>query len=238
VVRDVYNQIAGQYAGLYEGEGPLPHFYNTRLQLVGDILGPKPIGTLLDVGSGPGIVGDTVRALGFRYIASDQSVGMTRECRDRAGPTGEVAVAQASALPFDSGVFNVVTALGVLEYVGPLDAALAECRRVLRDDGSFVVSLLNKSSPFRILQSVRRRLGLDPDPIPPAHFSQSEVQRMLSAAGFRVQSVRYFDFQLLPFGFAQNHPRWSGRLTRVAERASSTPLRWLGSAMLIDASRV
>lgn len=235
VVRDEYNQISGSYADLYEGPGPLAHFYRMRLEILDEWFAHVPTGVLLDIGAGPGIVGDQIRKRGFRYVAADQSVGMARECRARPDSLGEVAVASADALPFKGGAFDVVMTLGVLEYLQSPQEALRECRRVLHKEGTFVMSLLNRRSPFRRLQRLRRGLGLDPNPIPPAHFSASQAKRMLASAGFEFQTIRYFDFELLPFEFAVNHPRWSDRLATWAERSWSGPMRGLGSAFLIEA---
>lgn len=235
VVRDNYNKIAGSYASLYEGNGPLAYFYRMRLQILGEMFTQKPVGIMLDVGAGAGIVGDQMRALGFRYVAADQSIGMARECRARADSKGEAAVASADALPFETGAFDVVMALGVVEYLHFPEKCFRECRRVLDSNGTFVVSLLHRHSPFRMLQRLRRGLGMDPDPIPPAHFSGSQAKQMLASAGFEFQSIRYFDFELLPLEFAENHPRWSNRITTWAEAGWSGPMRWLGSAFLIEA---
>lgn len=42
-------------------------------------------------------------------------------------------------LPFDKGTFGLITALGILEYISDLENALAEIRRVIRDDGVLFV---------------------------------------------------------------------------------------------------
>lgn len=235
VVRDNYNKISKSYADMYEGGGPLAHFYQMRLKILDEWFAYKPAGVLLDVGAGPGIVGDQMRKLGFRYVTADQSIGMAQQCRARSNGTGEVVVASADALPFSAGVFDVVTALGVLEYLHAPEAGLKECRRVLRRDGTFVVSLLHNLSPFRVLQRLRYGLGMDPDPIQPAHFSGEQARRMLASAGFEIQAIRYFDFELLPLEIGQRHPRWSDRLAQWAERGWSGPMRWIGSAFLIEA---
>jgi len=239
VVREVYDRIAAHYAELYEGVGPLPHFYQTRLRLVAAALKGRPPGMVLDVGCGPGVIGDHVRSLGFRYIGSDVSVGMARECGRRAnGDAGRFsAAATADALPFADSVFDAVTVLGSLEYMEAPDRALAECRRVLRPGGLLVASLLNKSSLYRLLTRVHQRRRPADDPIPAVQFTRGEAERALKNVGFGVRSVAYFDMELLPPAVAKNHPRVAQYVARLLEAFPSALLWWLGSAMLIEAVR-
>jgi len=236
-VRQVYDRIAPHYAELYEGAGPLPHFYQTRLKLVSTLLARQRPGIVLDVGSGPGVIGDHLRPLGFRYVGADASVGMAHECRRRGGTdTGRFsAAASAEALPFEDAAFDVVTVLGALEYMEAPESALTECRRVLRPGGTLVISLLNRSSLYRLLTRVRQRRQRAGDPIPAAQFTRREAERALRRAGFEVRSVTYFDMELLPPAFAENHPRVAQRVAAMMEGLPGAPFRWLGSAMLIEA---
>ena len=232
VVREEYDRISDSYATLYEGDGPLQHFYHTRLRLVAELLMALPRGTLLDVGSGPGIVGDHARALGFRYVAADASVGMARACRKRRQGQATAIAAAVEALPFDDGAFDVVTGLGVFEYVEALDGAFAECHRVLRPGGFFILSLLNRMSPYRAILRARQRRS-NTDRIPAVQFGRSTALRMVARAGFLVRRVVPFDMEMLPPEFAENHPRIWRRVVRLFEPLSRTPLGRLSSAMLI-----
>jgi len=239
VVRRVYDSIAAHYAQLYEGVGPLPHFYQTRLRLVAALLKRLRRGIVLDVGSGPGLIGDQVRSLGFQYVGTDVSVGMARECGRRAkDDSGRFsAAASAEGLPFADGTFDAVTVLGSLEYVEAPDRALAECRRVLRPGGLLLVSLLNKSSLYRLLVRVHQQRNPADDPIPAVQFTRQEAERALKQVGFDVRSVEYFDMELLSPTFAENHPRLAQVVAATLEVLPSAPLWWLGSAMLIEAIR-
>jgi ubiquinone/menaquinone biosynthesis C-methylase UbiE len=239
VVRQVYDRIAPTYAELYEGAGPLPHFYQTRLKLVSALLKRHQPGVVLDVGSGPGLIGDYLRPLGFRYVGADASVGMAHECRRRGGTDmGRLSTAaSAETLPFADTVFDAVTILGSLEYMEAPESALSECRRVLRPGGTLVVSLLNRSSLYRSWTRVRERQKPSEDPIPAAQFTRREAERALRRTGFEVRSVAYFDMQLLPPAFAQSHPRIAHQLAAMLERLPGGLRWWLGSAMLIEACR-
>lgn len=236
-VREVYDRIAPRYADLYEGTGPLAHFYKTRLKLVAGLLKRQERGLVLDVGSGPGVIGDDLRRLGFRYVGTDASVGMARECGRRgAGDASRFsAAARGDALPFGDASFDVVTVLGSLEYMEAPEVALTEIRRVLRPAGMLVLSLLNRSSLYRMLLRARQRREPDRDPIPAVQYTRSEAERALERSGFAVRSVSYFDRQLLPPAFAERHPRLARGIALIFEALPGAPFWWLGSAMLIEA---
>ncbi len=236
-VRQVYDRIAPHYAELYDGAGPLPHFFQTRLKLVSALLKRQQHGIVLDVGSGPGVIGDHLRALGFRYVGADASVGMAHECRRRGRTdTGRFsAAASGEALPFADAAFDAVIVLGALEYMEAPQSALSECRRVLRPEGTLVVSLLNRASLYRLLTRVRQRRTPARDPIPAAQFTRKEAERALRRAGFAVRRVAYFDMELLPPAFAENHPRIAQRVAASMEGLPGALFGWLGSAMLIEA---
>ena len=236
-VRQVYDRIAPRYAELYEGVGPLPHFYQTRMKLVSALLQGQQPGIVLDVGSGPGVIGGPLRDLGFRYVGADASVGMAHECRRRSGTDrGRFsAAASGEALPFADAAFDAVTVLGALEYMEAPESALSECRRVLRPGGMLIVSLLNKSSLYRLLTRLRDQRNPAGDPIAAVQFTRGEAERALKHAGFEVRSVAYFDMELLPPAFAENHPRIAQWLAAIMEGLPDAPFWWLGSAMLIEA---
>ena len=237
VIREEYNRISDKYAELYEGDGPLQYFYQSRLKLVSELLEPGTRGMLLDVGSGPGIFGDQARALGFQYVAADVSVGMARESLKRAPRDTRAVAASADALPFPDAAFDAVTALGVFEYVERLELAFAECGRVLRPGGRFVVSVLNHRSPYRWFQRIRRRFTPGTDRIPAVHFTRSRANALLSGAGFQVTRVLPFDMEVLPEEVATRHPRLWKLVQQLSEPLITTPLGRFSSAMLIHARR-
>lgn len=98
--------------------------------------------TVLDLGCGPGSfwTGNDGRIPGgWRAVLGDRSEGMVIEARDRladASVTASPLVMDAERLPFDAGTFDAVLALQMLYHVPNRARALAECRRVVRPDGT------------------------------------------------------------------------------------------------------
>lgn len=96
---------------------------------------------ILEVGAGPGILWQAGRERlpdGCRLVISDLSAGMLFEARQAIleGPGHfDYTVVDAQAIPFPSGVFDLVLANYMLYHVPDRPRALREIRRVLRPDG-------------------------------------------------------------------------------------------------------
>lgn len=102
-------------------------------------------GEALDLGCGEGRVSRELTALGYRVTATD-TVAELVEIAAEAGSAQDYAVADAGALPFEDGRFDLVVAYNMLMDVEDVPGALREVRRVLRPGGTLMVSLVH---PFR-----------------------------------------------------------------------------------------
>ena len=82
---------------------------------------------VLDLGAGTGVAGQAALAAGARQVvAVDLSEGMLR----RGGGGGRLVAADAVALPFRDGSFDLVLAAFCLNHLSSLAAGLTEARRV------------------------------------------------------------------------------------------------------------
>jgi SAM-dependent methyltransferase len=116
-----------------------------------DRLLPSPAGLALDVGAGVGRVAAYLASRSWSVVAVDVAPGMVDRCRaNLAGVRGIRSVLQASALalPFEDGDFDLVVCLGVIEHLPERleTVLLAECLRVLRPRGRFLLEVNNGRS--------------------------------------------------------------------------------------------
>ena len=120
-------------------------------------------GWALDLGGGDGRLGPELRRLGYRYANADPAAASRGAVRS----VGE-------HLPFRDASFKVVVSEDSLEHLQDPMASVREVRRVIRDDGTFVIWV-----PF----------------LHPFHgddlwrFTPLGLRKVLGEAGFRVESL-------------------------------------------------
>ncbi|HEX8744098.1 MAG TPA: methyltransferase domain-containing protein [Thermoleophilaceae bacterium] len=115
-----------------------------RRRLVQEAVAALPGERILDVGCGPGYyVAELAERVGEAGHVSgvDLSAAMLALAKGRCAelPNTDFREGDATALPFDDGVFDAVVSVQVLEYVADVEAALAELHRVLRPGGRVVL---------------------------------------------------------------------------------------------------
>jgi hypothetical protein len=126
-LRADYDAAAGGWA-----DGPGPMYAPLARVLVAAAPVPLAGRLALDLGAGGGVAGQAALAAGARQVVGvDLSEGMLRHSPDtpRGGGWRPVA-ADAVALPFRDGCFDLVLAAFCLNHLGDLAAGLAEARRV------------------------------------------------------------------------------------------------------------
>lgn len=99
---------------------------------------------VLEIGAGAAMCSRWLRERGVGAVASDLSAGMLDQGRrldDATGVAVPLVQADATALPFASGGFDVVfSSYGAVPFVADSAAVLAEAARVLRPGGRLVFS--------------------------------------------------------------------------------------------------
>ncbi len=135
----IYEHLAGAYDFVMASSGW--HRMMDRYALEG--LAP---GSLLDVGCGTGRLMKHAIGDGFEAYGIDPAPAMVEEACESTGlGTDRVRIAQAEALPFDDGRFDVVLECGALIHVPDITAAAREMIRVTKPGG--VIRILDYAAP-------------------------------------------------------------------------------------------
>jgi ubiquinone/menaquinone biosynthesis C-methylase UbiE len=247
------------YADSHHDRGASARFFRSRISLVTHILASLPGGDLLDVGSGPGMMikelTDTRRD-DFRITAIDLSPAMAKLAAEASdGEYSRAVVGSVETLPFPDASFDVILALGVLEYTD-VNAALAEISRVTRPGGLVLASMLNPASPYRFFEwhifwpllralrsmknwpngrSSQRRTSKTNGIVA---YSEHTFREKLTTAVLHPVDVAYFDinFLLPPIDrFVRPFTRgWERRPERTISRRWR---KWLGTSYLVVACK-
>lgn len=249
------------YAHGYEGWGPAARYYHSRMHAVDEVLGGCPGGALLDAGCGPGMM---VRHLldtrpgDFRITACDQSPAMVDEvaARTREDEGVRLSVEDVEQMPFPDGSFDVVLAMGVLEYTD-VTLALQEIARVVKPGGLVVATMLNPHSPYRLFEwgvfwPARRALGgvegVLRVPAAKRHgarrtgikaLSPRRFRHQLWQAGLQPEDALFYDVTALVPPVDRLVRRWDRSWREhPGKTVTRGAKRWLGTGYLVAGRRV
>lgn len=152
---------------------------------------------LLDVGCGSGVhmirfLDRCAHVAGVDY--SEAMIALARDTlKDVAPDKWELHCADAASLPFPDSSFDIVIAMGLLDYVPSATDVLREFSRVLKPGGQAIFTIPKSPSIFSLLRSrlgnfVKRHLFS----LPPVGNVQTRtsLQALVENAGFQVLEVR------------------------------------------------
>lgn len=188
---------------------------------------------VLDVGCGTGAYVPYYRRFTANITVLDIAAPMVAEARKQ---TASALVADAAALPFPSGAFDVVFANHVLFFLLDPVQAIRECYRVLRQGGWFVATTNAREALARLHAlhtAALQRIGRSPGPLRHARFSLEDgfhnVARVFGNArvDVMVNAFRFPDVESAVAYYASGelHNVEGPPLTPEEERAVLTAMR-------------
>ncbi|MBI2016498.1 MAG: methyltransferase domain-containing protein [Candidatus Rokubacteria bacterium] len=177
---------------------------NAVLALVGD----RAEGVALDLSCGTGNYALALAERSFRVVGVDVSEPMLRVARAKSAQANldiSWLRADASALPFRSGAFDLTTIVLGLEFTAEPGRVVGEAHRVLKPEGDLVVAILNRGGLWTLWRRLKRLV------VPSVwrratFFRPDELRDLLRARGFAAQGWRRA-VHFLPL-FARDRVGW------------------------------
>ncbi len=146
---------------------------------------------ILDVGCGAGFLSNALAQKSFSVTGVDLSPESLKVARKYdSTKTVQYLDGDATLLPFESGQFDVVTALDLLEHVENPEAVIKEAGRVLKPGGLFFFHTFNRNllSRIVIIRMVELFVKNTPKHMHVAHLfiTPAEAEKMAKQSGMTV----------------------------------------------------
>jgi 2-polyprenyl-6-hydroxyphenyl methylase/3-demethylubiquinone-9 3-methyltransferase len=185
-----YDTIAARFDAVMN-----PYDLHRRLELVfEEMLGGEDLRgrTVLDVGCGTGWFSQRAAERGARVTSLDIGLSLLEQVRAKADP--DLVAADACALPFRDGAFDVVLSSECIEHTLDPRRAAAEICRVARPGGLVLITVPNRL--WRFSATVAAVLKLRPYEGYEHWLGWGDLRRVLVRSGVAVSRMR--GFHLLP----------------------------------------
>jgi len=230
------------WAPVYEGQLDLSNYnFVTRRDTVMRMLaGEGRFERILDVGCGTGDYAALSKQHQGDYHGLDFSFSMITAARKRNAGSGfeqKFVVGSRECLPYAADSFDLMIAIGFIEYFRDPHMALKEMRRVLRPGGTLVIQSFKQErmgqlygflrNPLRSVAEARRKPDLVPRPDEwvDLKYGQSELDTMLAGHGFQRTGHSFNHFYFLPGPVRRRFPTAHIKLSEAVGRIAPNLMR-------------
>lgn len=147
-------------------------------------------GKLLDAGCGTAVLLEMARERGWEIAGAEVSPWAARRAADRLGIS--VRVSNLEDMPYPPESFDAIAAIEVIEHTPAPTVFLANTHKMLKKNGTLLLSTPNAGSIFRVIQG-KEWFQLRPD----EHlqlFRTDNLSMLLREAGFKNLKLYYKQF--------------------------------------------
>jgi SAM-dependent methyltransferase len=139
---------------------------------------------ILEVGAGGGFTLERLHTMGFARLAGLELTESTLAAMRGRAPDAKLVAADADALPFRDGSFDLLLSSDVVEHLPALDRHFSEAARLLSDGGYYLFKTPNR----RMAQAYYRLRGMyDAYFWHPSMSTPGEIRSRLARHGFSVR---------------------------------------------------
>ncbi len=208
---DFFEKAAGSYyEERYSGRPDINTFgMVNRLNNVLGLLDKygEPGGRCLDMGCGPASVFEPLDERGYKYVGLDIAHSMLKEGRERCGGKPLLLAGDVSQTPFVDSCFDVVLAMGLMDYLDDESSYYREVHRILKPGGIAIITYSNKHSYASFVRACARPLlklsGAKNRVLGSAVMTRSHIVKIeknrLQENGFDTLDVVFGGAHLIPF---------------------------------------
>ena len=193
-------------------------------------------GRLLDAGAGTGKLYRLLPAKRLAYVALEPSPKMIAKAEALVLP--RFVRGRSEELPFKDGSFAAVLIKETIDHCFDPPRVLLEAARVLAPRGRLVLTFHNAHAYYRLLFGWAKR----DDGEHLHHFYPGQLKDMLTAAGFKVTSVRCHNYLRLPKAVENLAATLPGKrlmalLLRATDAMGKSLLPYWGGGVIIVAEK-
>ena len=239
-MQDFWEDLAkgGTWASHYKGETGLNtyNFYTRRDAVEKLLKNEGRFARVLDIGCGSGDYLQVATAHEGAYFGLDYAYSMIEEARRQINGRADehlLLVGEGQQLPYQDKSFDLVMAMGYIEYFEDPTLPTREIRRVLKPGGTLVIqsfkrdmfSYLDQYGVNPLRNIFGRSNGFEfPSNWVDKKYSQRQLDRLLKDFGFVRKDFVFNNFHVLP-GILRS--RYPGRYIRISEAISElNPSLW------------
>ncbi len=239
-----FNDTSNSYLAEYQRETPEGYSFRVRREKVLAMLPEGSGKKILDLASGPGTMIKGLRAKNYDVTCVDAAPDMIELAKKEASTDPYVVceVGDAYGLRFADNAFDIETAMGLIEYLDDEHKYLNEVKRIVKPGGTAIITFPNIWSPWRAWNRVLRAVRNSVKPhkatgLLHREYTAKRVRALMDEHGFDTVDVLYYNLKLVPYPLDRLFPRFTVWFSHVCEKLDRTPLRWFGTAFIVEARK-